>query len=313
MIRGLTADRHGGAPMSGNREFRRVMSTDGMEEAQVVGLPEARIPAERHEACEVVGGEVRSGVLVLCDHASNRIPPEYGNLGLPPGELERHIAWDIGAEGVARRLAVRLGAPAVISRFSRLLVDPNRGLDDPTILMRISDGAIVPGNVDADVREKQRRLERFYLPYDEAISRTIGRFRALGVNPALVSIHSFTPVWRGVKRPWHAGLLYDPRDPDFSVHLMNALMVAAPDLVIGNNQPYRGGLSGDTMDRHGFAKGLPHALVEIRQDLIRDAAGQELWARRVELATRAALDAIGGVQEYRVPEAAGDSHKAAGT
>ncbi len=281
--------------------------------AQVHGLPVARIPGERHEACEIVEGGATSGVLVLCDHASNRIPPEYDNLGLPPGELERHIAWDIGAEGVARRLAARLDAPAVISRFSRLLVDPNRGLDDPTILMRISDGAIIPGNADADAQEKRRRLERFYLPYDEAISRTIERFRALGINPALVSIHSFTPVWRGVKRPWHAGLLYDPRDPDFSVHLMNALAVAAPDLVIGDNQPYRGGLSGDTMDRHGFAKGLPHALVEIRQDLIRDAAGQQVWAERVELATRAALDAIGGVQEYRVPEAAGDSHKAAGT
>ncbi len=288
------------------------MNGNGVTGAGVIGLPEARIPAERHEAYEIVGGEPRSGVLVLCDHASNRIPPEYGNLGLPRGELERHIAWDIGAEGVARRLAARLGAPAVISRFSRLLVDPNRGLDDPTILMRISDGAIVPGNAHADAAEKRRRLERFYLPYDEAISRTIERFRALGVNPALVSIHSFTPVWRGLRRPWHAGLLYDPRDPDFSVRLMEALAVSAPGLVIGDNQPYRGGLSGDTMDRHGFAKGLPHALVEVRQDLIQDVVGQEKWAERIELATRAALDAIGGVQEYRTPEAVVDSHGAAG-
>ncbi len=309
---GVAAGRHAPAGKSG-KTGRRVMNGDGMQGDGVVGLPAAGIPAERHEAFEIVAGESRSGVLVLCDHASNRIPPEYGNLGLPPGELERHIAWDIGAEGVARRLAARLGAPAVISRFSRLLVDPNRGLDDPTILMRISDGAIVPGNAAADAQEKRRRLERFYLPYDAAISRTIERFRALGVNPALVSVHSFTPVWRGVRRPWHAGLLYDPRDPEFSVRLMEALAATAPDLVIGDNQPYRGGLSGDTMDRHGFVKGLPHALVEIRQDLIQDAAGQELWAQRLELATRAALDAIGGVQEYRMPEAAGDSHKAAGT
>ncbi len=267
----------------------------------ITSLPSARVEAERHESHELLPGELRSGFIVLCDHASNFIPPEYANLGLPPGELERHIAWDIGAAGVARRLAGMLRAPAVISRFSRLLIDPNRGLDDPTLVMRISDGAVIPGNAHAGEDEKRRRVERFYRPYDEAISALIGRFRRAGIDPALLSIHSFTPVWRGMARPWHAALLYDPRDVDFSTHLMNALMRSDPRLIVGDNEPYRGGLQGDTMDRHGYEKGLPNALVEIRQDLIADAAGQEEWARRIAHAARHALDAMGGLQEYRGP------------
>ena len=255
------------------------------------------LPGRVQEAFEVLGGRIGSGVLVLCDHASNAIPAEYAGLGLPPGELKRHIAWDIGAAGVARALAARLAAPAILSRFSRLLIDPNRGLDDPTLVMRLSDGAIIPGNATIGEAEKRRRIARFYRPYDEAISRAVAAFRAAGIDPALVSIHSFTPVWRGVRRPWHAGLLYDPRDPDFSVALMEALR-REPGLVIGDNQPYRGGLSGDTMDRHGFARGLPHALVEVRQDLIATPEGQAEWAARIAAATASALDAIGGVREY---------------
>lgn len=263
----------------------------------VIDLGGGRIEGCARESHEVVPGDIRSGFIVLCDHASNFIPPEYGNLGLPEGELARHIAWDIGAEGVARALAARLGAPAVISRFSRLLIDPNRGLDDPTLLMRLSDGAVVPGNARADEAEKRRRMERFWLPYDTAITDTIEAFRRHGVNPALISVHSFTPVWRGVKRPWHAALLYDPRDPDFSVHLMNHLR-RDPALTVGGNEPYRGGLSGDTMDRQGFARGLPHALVEIRQDLIFHEKGQAEWAARIADAARAALEAIGGRQTF---------------
>jgi len=253
-----------------------------------------RIAAQTSESHERVAGNLASGVIVLCDHASNRIPPEYENLGLPPGELARHIAWDIGAEGIARALARRLDAPAIISRFSRLLIDPNRGEDDPTLVMRISDGAVIPGNAHVDSAEIARRKARFHKPYDDAISATIARFRAGGIHPALVSIHSFTPVWRGLKRPWHAAILYDPRDADFSRHVLDALAVDE-NLVIGGNEPYKGGLSGDTMDRQGFAKGLRHVLVEVRQDLIFHDQGQEDWARRIGQAIRAALDATGGI------------------
>ncbi len=246
------------------------------------------------ESHEIVPGSIASGVIVLCDHASNQIPPEYDDLGLPKGELARHIAWDIGAQGIARALAKRLEAPAIISRFSRLLIDPNRGQDDPTLVMRISDGAVIPGNAHVDKAEIARRKARFYEPYDDAISATIGRFRACGIHPALVSIHSFTPVWRGLKRPWHAAVLYDPRDAGFSRHVLDAL-ARDSELIIGGNEPYKGGLSGDTMDRQGFARGLRHVLLEVRQDLIFHQKGQEDWARRIERAIRAALDATGGI------------------
>ncbi len=248
----------------------------------------ARLPARVTEAFELLPGHLETGVLVLCDHASNRIPPEYGNLGLPPGELARHIAWDIGAAGVARRLAERLKAPAILSRFSRLLVDPNRGLDDPTLVMRLSDGAVIPGNAHIDNREKARRVVRFWQPYDAAIRSAIDAFLATGVQPVLVSVHSFTPTWRGVPRPWHAAVLHDPRDPDFSRAVLDALS-CEPHLVIGDNEPYRGGLPGDTLDRHGLARGLPHVLVELRQDLVADAAGQAEWAERLARALQKAM------------------------
>ena len=252
----------------------------------MTGAPD--IAAERHEAYEIVPGAVAPGLIVLCDHASNHIPEDYANLGLPPGDLQRHIAWDIGAAGVARRLAAMLGAPAVLSRFSRLLADPNRGLDDPTLIMRLSDGTIIPGNAQVDAAERQRRIERFWRPYDDAVSGLIDRFTRAGVGPALISIHSFTPAWRGVRRPWHAGLLYDPRDPRFSLAVKQALE-RDPELVVGDNQPYSGGLSGDMMDRQGFRRRLDHALIEVRQDLVDTEAGQEEWAARIAKAVRHAM------------------------
>lgn len=252
----------------------------------MTGAPD--IAVETHEAYEIIPGATAPGLIVLCDHASNHIPEDYANLGLPPGDLQRHIAWDIGAAGVARRLAAMLGAPAVLSRFSRLLADPNRGLDDPTLIMRISDGAIIPGNARVDAVERRRRIERFWRPYDDAVSGLIERFTQAGVGPALISIHSFTPTWRGVKRPWRAGLLHDPRDPHFSLAVKQALE-RDPELVVGDNEPYSGGLSGDMMDRQGFKRGLDHALIEVRQDLIADETGQEEWAGRIAEAVRHAM------------------------
>ncbi len=250
------------------------------------------IPGLETESFERLPGTIESGVIVVCDHASNAIPSEYANLGLPPSELKRHIAWDVGASGVARTLAEKLSAPAVLSRFSRLLIDPNRGEDDPTLIMRISDGSVIPGNACCDAKERERRLTRFYRPYDRAIAQTIDAFLAAGQRPALVSVHSFTPLWRGVPRPWQVAVLYDPRDPDFSQAVREALKKANPDLIIGDNEPYRGGLPGDTMDRHGFSRGLPHVLIELRQDLLTDEDRQRQWALRLAEAVRVALDGM---------------------
>jgi predicted N-formylglutamate amidohydrolase len=239
------------------------------------------------EAPEIIAGEIRSGVLVLCDHASNAMPAEFGGLGLPAAELERHIAHDIGAADVSRALARALGAPAILSRFSRLLIDPNRGRDDPTLVMRIADGAVVPGNAAIDEAGIEARLQRFYLPYDRAIIAAIEASLAAGIVPAVISIHSFTPMMRGRARPWHCGLLWDS-DERIAKPLITAL-AADRGLMVGANEPYDGALEGDTLDRHAGARGLANVLVEIRQDLIAKKAEAASWGERLAVALRPIL------------------------
>jgi predicted N-formylglutamate amidohydrolase len=247
---------------------------------------------------ETVDGAVDTGWLILCDHASNRLPPEYGDLGLPPDQFERHIAYDIGARAVTLRLAELLGAPAVLSCFSRLLIDPNRGADDPTLLMRLSDGAVVPGNAKAGGAEKQRRVRAYYEPYHQAIERAIERAVDAGKPPALVSIHSFTPLWRGVRRPWEIGILWD-LDPRLAVPMIE-LFRHDGLLTVGDNEPYSGRLKGDAMYRHGSMRGLAHALVELRQDLITEPPGQAEWAGRLAdvLSTLAGTSGLNEIRHY---------------
>src|SRR6185312_9755121 len=130
------------------------------------------------------------------------LPPKYGSLGLASEDLARHIAFDIGAAEITRRLSERLDAPAVLARFSRLLIDPNRGEDDPTLVMRLSDGRIIPGNAKVDSREIETRRRLYWRPYRDAIGKMIESMSASGPLPAVISLHSFTPVWRGVPRQW---------------------------------------------------------------------------------------------------------------
>ena len=227
----------------------------------------------------IVEGRMDAGLIVLCDHATNAIPAKYGYLGVNEIDLSRHIAYDIGVAGVTEGLAARLGVPAVLSGFSRLLIDPNRGKDDPTLVMRLSDGAVVPGNAHIDDVEIQHRINAYYDPYHDAITRTIDACIKAGRAPVLFSIHSFTPVWRSKPRPWHGGVLWD-RDPRLAVPLIKALE-AEGDLIVGDNEPYKGSLKGDCLNRHGTDRGLAHALIEIRQDLIKDEAGIAEWVERL--------------------------------
>ncbi len=231
------------------------------------------------EAVVRLGGQLETGLIFLCDHAENTLPEGYGTLGLIPSELERHIGYDIGARGVTERLAAEFGAPAVLTRFSRLLIDCNRGEDDPTLIMRLSDGAIVPGNRVLTPAERTKRIEQYYRPYHQEIERLIDRALGRGIAPVLFSVHSFTPAWRGVPRPWHAGLLWD-KDPRLAVPLLRELRTD-PNLVVGDNEPYTGKLKGDCLWRHGTSRGLAHVIVEVRQDLIASARGQEEWAKRL--------------------------------
>lgn len=247
-------------------------------------LPEKNSGAERSETggfnpVERIEAVATNRLLIISDHASNALPAEYGTLGLDPAALERHIGYDIGAAALTRALAGRLGAPALLSTFSRLLIDPNRGEDDPTLLMRLSDGAVVPGNARADAKEREKRIVRYYRPYHDAINDTLDAAIAGGVAPAIFSIHSFTPVWRGWPRPWHAGILWD-RDSRFPEPLI-AKLREDPHLVIGDNEPYSGELKNDTLYRHGTKRGIAHALLEVRQDLIADDKGVAEWTDRL--------------------------------
>ena len=187
-------------------------------------------------------------------------------------------AGAIGAAAATRRLAARFRSPAVLTRFSRLVIDANRGGDDPTLVMRISDGAIIPGNAKADEAEIERRRARFWRPYREAVGRTLDSMLAGGRTPAIVSLHSFTPVWKGFQRPWHMAVLWDS-DDRIARPLIEALQ--AGGLTVGDNEPYDGALEGDTLHEHGTQRGLAHVLVEFRQDLVADGKGVAEWADRL--------------------------------
>ncbi|MGB3391267.1 MAG: N-formylglutamate amidohydrolase [Pseudaminobacter sp.] len=229
---------------------------------------------------ELIDGDRKRGIVLLADHAKRDLPDEYGDLGLPASEFQRHIAYDIGVEQVTRKLAALTGAPAVLANFSRLLIDPNRGEDDPTLIRQLYDGTIVPGNYPMTPEEREKRLDRFYRPYQDAVGALVASVaQASGRAPFLLSVHSFTPTMQGRARPWHVGLLWD-RD-DRATRPIIELLARDGTLVVGDNEPYDGALRGDTMFRHGTANGYAHALVEIRQDLIADNATADAWAARL--------------------------------
>jgi len=224
-------------------------------------------------------GETRtSRWLILCDHATNVVPPwlDGGSLGLPKVEMERHIAYDIGAAGVAVRLGERLNAPVILSNFSRLVIDPNRGEDDPTLVRRLYDETIVPGNRHASRTDIEHRLAQCYRPYHAAVERVAAR----RPDTVIVSIHTYTPQLRHKElRPWHIGLLFAD-DTRLSLPLAG-LLQDDPGLVVGLNEPYSGYLEGDTIDRHALRKARQNTLIEIRNDLVVNDEGQKAWADRL--------------------------------
>ncbi|MGX9142989.1 N-formylglutamate amidohydrolase [Mesorhizobium sp. 128a] len=229
---------------------------------------------------DIVEGDRKRGMVLVADHARSDLPEEYGSLGLPAVELERHIAYDIGVEAVTRELAAALDVPAVIANFSRLLIDPNRGEDDPTLIRQLYDGTLVPGNYPMALAERERRLDGFYRPYHNAVSAMIASVaQASGKAPFIFSVHSFTPVMQGVVRPWHVGILWD-LDDRVARPLID-MLAQDKDLVVGDNEPYDGALRGDTMFKHAIVNGFAHALIEIRQDLIADSKGALAWAERL--------------------------------
>ncbi len=240
-----------------------------------------------------IEGEDRKGRwLVTCDHASNRVPEwvNGGDLGIPAEDMARHIAWDVGAAGVASELGRHLDSPVILSDFSRLVIDPNRGEDDPTLVMKLYDGTIIPANRNITAAGVEERLDRLYRPYHSAYAR----LAALRPDRVIVAVHSFTPCLRGrAPRPWHVGVLYSHLDERFSKPLI-ARLQAETDLFIGDNEPYSGHLPGDAIDRHALRLGRHNTLVEVRNDLIAAQAEQAHWAARLAPILKETLGDVGG-------------------
>ena len=233
-----------------------------------------------------VTGAARSGRwLITCDHATNRVPPCLGgDLGIEAGDMARHIAYDIGALGVSLGLGEALDSPVIATDFSRLVIDPNRGEDDPTLVMKLYDGTLIPANRHADATEVARRLDAFHRPYHAALEDIASQG-----DRAICAVHSFTPQLRGrPRRPWQIGILssYDKR---LTAPLIDALRASdalkeeaealGERLVIGDNEPYDGHLPGDSIDRHALHHGRLNVLVELRSDLIETPETQAKWAR----------------------------------
>ena len=230
----------------------------------------------------------RAAVLLVADHASPFFPAGMNQLGLADWVLERHVAWDIGSDQLTRYLADELDAQAVLAGFSRLIVDANRKLDDPTAFVEVSDGIAIPGNLDLDDEQKALRAQSFFEPYHAAIAAKLDGFAARAVVPVFIAVHTCTPVFDRVVRPWHVGVMWD-RDPRIALPLMENLR-AMDGVCIGDNEPYSGRHPHDfTIDHHAEPAGLPHVGIEVRQDLVDDDSGARQWAGILARALRPLL------------------------
>jgi len=227
-------------------------------------------------AYTLVGAEATRPILLVCDHASRVIPRPLRDLGLPAEALRRHIAWDIGAAELTLRLAARLGAPAVLAGYSRLVIDLNRQPGDPQSILEASDGVIVPGNVALDAAAQEARAETFHWPYHHAVDQAFARLRRAGPEPVLFSVHTFTPSLGGEDRQWDLGVLWN-RDPRVAVPLIE-LLRAAGGLSVGDNQPYSGREIAYTLDLHAGAAGLANCAIEVRQDHCESDVGLDRFA-----------------------------------
>ncbi|MEZ7813279.1 MAG: putative N-formylglutamate amidohydrolase [Paracoccaceae bacterium] len=227
----------------------------------------------------IIGSEFQGDFVISVDHASNHVPDEIngGDLGVEPNDMARHIAYDVGAAGVARALTIHLQSPAILSGFSRLVIDPNRGLADPTLVMKLYDGTLIPANRYISEDDIVARCDALYHPYHTAFQELMMR----APHAALLAIHSFTPYLRGrAPRPWHIGVLCARQDPRLSQKIL-AELAQERDLVVGDNEPYVGALPGDSIDRHAISTGRQNSLIEIRNDLIDTEEKQKAWAARL--------------------------------
>jgi predicted N-formylglutamate amidohydrolase len=244
-------------------------------------------PRDPHPV-EIVNAEGGSDIVLSCEHAGRAVPDRLGDLGVSPADMERHIAWDVGAEEVSRRLSALLDAPLVMQRYSRLVVDCNRPFNAQDCFPKVSDGTRVPGNEGLCERERQQRFKYIHQPFHHALAQVLDR-RA-DRPTCLVASHSFTPrLADGKVRPWHLGALFN-RDSRLADRFLATFKKQNPDILAVPNEPYMvDDFSDYTIPLHGEGRGLPHLLLEIRNDMIADQDGQKRWAALVAEALSEAI------------------------
>jgi predicted N-formylglutamate amidohydrolase len=263
-----------------------------MDRAEEVAAPYRLLADDEPAPFRVENEAGASPIVVICDHAGRRIPRLLGTLGLPESELGRHIAWDIGALGVASHLSMMLDATLIAQTYSRLVIDCNRPLDAPTSIASRSERTDIPGNLSLTPEEKQARAAEIFAPYHDRITTELDRRQASARPVFLISMHSFTPVYMDAARPWQIGMLYH-RDTRLA-HAMLARIRADGRWTAGDNEPYSVSDGTDyAIPIHGERRGIPHVEIEVRQDLVAEANGQREWAERIAGWLRESIAEIG--------------------
>lgn len=243
-------------------------------------MAEAAFANTRKPAIAIERESALSPIVLLCDHASHRLPGRYRALGLSGADLLKHFAWDPGALETSRALSRLLDAPLAYGCVSRLALDVNRHPSDPDSIATHGEGLPIPGNANLSAAERARRVAEIYVPYHAGVERLLGQRRAAGRPTAIIAIHTYTPTLRGIVRPWHCGVIF-AGDTRIGESLVAGLR-AEPGLVVGVNEPYApSDRVYHTLLRHGEANGLPNAMIEVRNDLVADGDGQEAWAKRL--------------------------------
>lgn len=259
---------------------------------------ESLLASDEPPAFQMIREHGHSAYFITCDHGGNLLPRALGTLGLHPSELKRHIAWDLGAAALARRLAEALDAFLIVQRYSRLAIDCNRPLHSQSSIVPISESTLIPGNQNLDAADADARRREIFQPYHDRIDAELAARNASGRATILVALHSFTPVFQGETRPWHIGVLYH-RDARLARVLL-ALFHAESDLVVGDNQPYSVGDETDyAIPVYGEQRAIPHVELEIRQDLLADESGQITWAQRLVCALSRAEELLNKPQQLR--------------
>jgi predicted N-formylglutamate amidohydrolase len=264
-----------------------------MDEAASARVPEPAVAIERADA--------PSPVVLVCDHASNRLPSHYGSLGLTANDLLKHFAWDPGALAISRRLSELLDAPLAYGCISRLLLDVNRDPSEFDSIVESADGAPVPANMGLSAAERERRVAEVYAPFHAAVEGLLAGRAGRGIRSALVAIHTYAPNLHGITRPWHCGVIF-ARDARMGEALVNGLRAEA-GLTVGVNEPYApSDRVYHTMSRHGEGYGIPAVMIEVRNDLVSNDDGQRAWAMRLAPLLRSAAQMSLNVEGAEPPK-----------